>query len=193
MQHHGAPTRLLDFTYSIHVAAFFALEDAEDDCVVWALNGDWAFESSAELLSAANKPKPALALLGFQEEHEDCFTSLFLDYSNAVPAACPLNPFRLDERLRTQKGVFLVPGDIRLSLEENLRALQGHDEPANVVKLILPRSAQEEARRSLFRMNVSRVSLFPGLDGFAQSLRFYHPVFERVCNSDTAGPTSGST
>src|SRR5437016_3319598 len=29
MQHHGAPTRLLDFSYSIYVAAYFALENAE--------------------------------------------------------------------------------------------------------------------------------------------------------------------
>ena len=29
MQHHGAPTRLLDFSYSIYVAAYFALEESE--------------------------------------------------------------------------------------------------------------------------------------------------------------------
>src|SRR5438270_7985957 len=38
MQHHGAPTRLLDFTWSPYVAAFFALERTLGDGVVWAMN-----------------------------------------------------------------------------------------------------------------------------------------------------------
>ena len=38
MQDHGAPTRLLDFTWSPYVAAFFALHNATRDAVIWACN-----------------------------------------------------------------------------------------------------------------------------------------------------------
>src|SRR5579863_5305419 len=38
MQHHGAPTRLIDFSWSPYVAAFFALERTLADGVVWAMN-----------------------------------------------------------------------------------------------------------------------------------------------------------
>jgi hypothetical protein len=40
IQHHGGPTRLLDFTHSFYVAAFFALERATEDVAVWAVNLD---------------------------------------------------------------------------------------------------------------------------------------------------------
>ena len=90
---------------------------------------------------------------------------------------CPLNPFRLNERLRIQKGVFLVAGTIERSFMENLNAIPGHDDPRNIVQLVIPSKLRMPLLQTLFSMNITRTSLFPGLDGFAQSLGVYHPVF----------------
>ena len=38
MQHYGAVTRLLDFTYSIFIASYFAVIDSTTKAAIWALN-----------------------------------------------------------------------------------------------------------------------------------------------------------
>ena len=179
MQHHGAPTRFLDCTYSVYIAAYFALEEAEGDCAVWAIDGPWALRQSVAVLEGAGKRELEVLVEPLVEENERVVEPLFFE-EPYVRVACPLNPFRLNERLRLQKGAFLIPGDISASFIENLEALDGHDDPAHVVRIVLPLALRREALRHLFQMNISRTSLFPGLDGYAQSLGIYHPVFDPV-------------
>ena len=177
MQHHGAPTRLLDFTYSLYVAAYFALETADSDCAVWALHGRWVLKQSVAALElAGNKEVTRLNSLLHEEDEQFCYDLIFNGLS--ANAAIPLNPFRLNERLRIQKGLFLIPGTISISFMENLTSLPGSDQPENVVKLILGKSIRAEALERLFYMNISRTSLFPGLDGYAQSLGVFHPCYK---------------
>src|SRR4051794_8101362 len=38
IQHYGGPTRLLDFTHSFYVAAFFAVENAVADAAIWGVD-----------------------------------------------------------------------------------------------------------------------------------------------------------
>jgi hypothetical protein len=177
MQHHGAPTRLLDFNYSIYIASYFALEKAEEDCAVWAVRGPWALQESAKLLRAAGKPNVERMERPPTEGDDEVVQTLFLD-EPYVAAAWPINAFRLNQRLRIQQGAFLIPGDISKPFMTNLETLPGHDSEKNVLKIIIPHEERQPALRNLFQMGISRTSLFPGLDGFSDSLSIYHPVVD---------------
>jgi hypothetical protein len=180
MQHHGAPTRLLDFTYSIYVAAYFALEDADLDSAIWAVNGPWALKESYRLFEG-NKDQRDIdhTLRLLNEGDEEVLRRLFFERP-FVPLVAPVNPFRLNERLRVQKGVFLAPGTVELPFMDNLGLLDGWDRPEHFLKIVLPRDMRHEGIRALSAMNVTSTSLFPGLDGFARSLGVYHISFNPV-------------
>jgi len=179
MEHHGAPTRCVDFSYSIYVAAYFALEDADADCAVWAINGPWASKASVAALRKAGKKGVETFLKPTVQEQESIAAEAFLRTPH-VRCAVPVNPYRLNERLRTQKGIFVVPGDCRLPFMENIQALPHYQSADNVLKIVIPIGLRRTLLRQLYHMNVSRTSLFPGLDGYAKSLGVYHPSFEPV-------------
>ena len=179
MQHYGAPTRLLDWTYSIYVAAYFAVEsdfkeDSDNACAIWALNYRWAY-SEAKKLYANEKKDPS----AIDEDTDDfdltAFSRTFVQ-GKPILCVCLVTPFVLNQRLTIQKGTLACPGDVTSSFEDNLKALAGHGSPENVKRLVLPKSERKKALRSLDDMNISRATLFPGLDGFAQSLKIYHPL-----------------
>lgn len=175
MQHHGAPTRLLDFTYSVYVAAYFAVEEADSDCVVWALDGPWALQQAAALLKSAGKKHTERLFQPFMDDDENLTQSLFME-KPYVSAAWPMNPFRLNERLRVQQGVFLIHGDIARPFIDNLNALSKRTTD-KIVRIVIPESLRQQALQNLWSMDISRAALFPGLDGFAKSLGVNHSLF----------------
>ncbi len=177
IQHYGGPTRLLDFTRSIYVAAYFALEEAEDDCAVWVINADWAIRQCDAVLRKRHVSPKARSYLTrlIEDDMAPLFRHVFMR-NPPVLLACPVNPFRLNERLTLQRGIFMCPGDVSQDFETNLCALEGHDERENVVKLVIPKAQREVAVKDLYKLSVIRTNLFPGLDGFAGSLRVWPPA-----------------
>jgi hypothetical protein len=160
MQHHGAPTRLLDFTKSAFVAAFFALENATGDAAVFALN-------TPQLWGAAPLDQPGLGRDDIDPREAGNFERLFLPNENAI--IWTGEPTEMDRRLVAQAGTVVVPGMLGLPLDQILAHYRQHD--TLIKKIVLPRALRGEAMKALYRMNITNATLFPDLDGLARSIR----------------------
>lgn len=183
MQHHGAPTRLLDFTYSSYVAAYFAFEKARPntEAAVWAVNTDC-------LARKLTKRSPDLAAQyskyrrdGGQQAFKDVFVSEERTYTSFALGA---TPFRLNERLAYQRGASMCPGNVSEGFMDNLSEIAGRDDIGDtVIKFIISIGDHQALRSALERlddMNINRVTLFPGMDGFSQSFGPRIPFFLKM-------------
>lgn len=161
MQHHGAATRLLDFTKSPFVAAFFALESASSDVAVFALNTPDLWHRSPDF-------DPALARAQVDPRVPGNFERYFS--GNKLPLLWFGEPSEMDSRLVAQSGLFVLPG----VLDQPLDAILGHygGSGSLLTKFVLPLSMRDEAMRALYRMNVTYATLFPDLDGLARSVSY---------------------
>ena len=72
----------------------------------------------------------------------------------------------------------MIAGDVSRTFEENLRALPEFADPQHVRRIVIPNDQRIPALRQLFSMDIARSSLFPGLDGYAQSLGVYHSAYD---------------
>lgn len=171
MQHHGAPTRLLDFTKSPYIAAFFALEDARDDAAVYALN-------TPALWSATPRFDPRLSRERLDPRHPGNFERYFL--LNRLPMLWFGEPIEMDRRLVAQSGLFVVPGVLDRPLDRILEEYESPGEPL-IVKYVLPLGLRTQAMTALYRMNVTEATLFPDLEGLARSTAYeLEVVWERL-------------
>lgn len=176
MQHHGAPTRLLDFSKSPFIAAFFAFEQClpqnENSIAIWAINIQYLKQRAASVMQEY-----------YPQEMEDnnnvvsekLFEKILQD--NKYSFIFPVEPFRMNRRYSLQQSIFVSTAN---SYEPFMQQLQfiGKELNRAVIKMELPASLQKEVIRDLQRMNLNRASLFPDLDGYAASLRLRYNSFK---------------
>lgn len=173
-QHHGLPTRLLDWTYSPFVALHFAtLSPQEADGIIWRVN-----------FSETNRRLPRRLREVLDHEGADVFTAEMLDrvvgsledferLSRAEFVAF-IEPPSLDARIVNQFALFSLLSDPRRRLDE---WLDRHPEAA--LKLRIPRRLKRQVRDMLDQGNITERVLLPGLDGLSLYLkRYYTPTSE---------------
>ncbi len=175
MQHYSCPTRLLDFTYSPYIAAFFAVENmsfeqgAERKAFVFCFNHNWINNSARWNIDDDN-----LFKMRFDDKTmtDDSFKRLYMEKKKSFIVA--ENPQQLHRRLSIQRGVFIIQGNISKSMMENIKSMHNWQSEENVVIYKLKIDIGEELKKvyeDLRLMNITHESLFPGLDGFSKSLK----------------------
>lgn len=156
MQHHRVLTRLLDWTASAFVGAYFAV------------NGRWDKDGAIWVCHAASVNERARKEFGFDDK-EDYIDHFILD--PAPDLSVFFEPTQKSERMVAQQGWFSICANLLKDHADTL-VPSGHTEDQEVTyrKLIIPKELKRPFLTSLRTMNISAVTLFPGLDGLGESI-----------------------
>ena len=175
-QHHGLPTRLLDWSQSPLVSLHFAMSEpnldnlGDHDCVVWRLDAremdSFLPDKYQNYLKSHNTP--IFSLRGLSS-----ITNSLEEYDRDMggKAMVIVEPPSLDFRIVNQFSFFLVVpndvDDVEKFLDENTQ---------NTIKYIINKDLRWRVRDMLDQLNVCERTMFPGLDGLSKWLGRYYFV-----------------
>ncbi len=151
MQHYGAPTRLLDFSFSPWVALFFAISEIKENASIFCIKYKEISKIDAEYYKDVN-----VKYDNIMKETRDIKNTILLPYE----------PVFTNNRLMAQQGAFLIPNTLNYSHQEILENYQNDD---FVIKITINKNHAMSILESLAKMNITFMSVYPGLEGFCRS------------------------
>lgn len=162
MQHYGAPTRLLDFSFSPYVAVYFALEAGEGDAAIYCINHKAIKRVDKELFGES-----------LTELHNNVLSTSKTAEDSILYA---FEPKFTNQRIMAQQGVFLVPNTLSWSHQDILD--EYNLSCVDIYKWIIPSKLRNEGIHLLQRRNIVSSMLYPGIEGFCKSFK-HQSIFNR--------------
>lgn len=175
-QHHGLPTRLLDWTYSSLIGLHFATsgEDLsymnQHDCIVWKID---ILEFNSMLPNTyrktLNREKAYLFTVDMLEKLANNLD--VYDGDMGTDSMVLLEPPSIDQRIISQYSYFAVVPIQILDIENFL-----NKNTNNTVKYVIDKNIRWEIRDLLDQININERIVYPGLDGLSSWLKRHYYV-----------------
>ncbi len=161
MQHHGAPTRLLDWTSSMYAAAYFAVSsNFTTDGSIWIVHTRSIDDKMVELYGNTTFPS-----------NENLIKQTFLEL-NAPKRLTFTARMSKSARMVAQQGYFSICRNVLGDHGEIISELfNDESQRERYRQLIIPAAQKRIFLKKLRSMNVTASSLFPGLDGLGKSVK----------------------
>jgi hypothetical protein len=172
MQHHGAPTRLLDWTSNPYVAAYFAVQAEPDK------NAAIYYFDAGQLLEFNRIKYPDMVSAGGLAEMDQ------MNKPDSPHMLMPYDGFFISSgRMLGQQGHFTfstnILGDHAALIEESHAARADGSRP-NFGRLIIPKEKKRLFLQTLIAMNINAATMFPDLSGLgkniAEMIEFRNPT-----------------
>ena len=174
-QHHGFPTRLLDWSFSPLMALHFATTEsdldqmASHDAVVWRIDvhelHDLLPQKYQEIMARYQSTVFSMNML-----EEACKTPMQYDLDMGGDHLLVIEPPSLDRRIISQYSFFtIVPMEMK-SIEEYLR-----QNTKKTARFVISKDLRWQIRDYLDHQNITERMVYPGLDGLSSWLgRHYY-------------------